>query len=208
LAKGKKTDPRAVEGLCYDKNGLEMGWKVVGAWDKELSLVPTSDTGGVTRLMWQTNPFPPNSKQYYGFSSFATVLNQLPPASPSGTGAARVPAPTDSRYRPDQRALEDGEANKASTLKQSLEDAQRTRKAAKESVRPKWFKLVSRGGEPVDPEASPVIESGKVSPTVTGTPGKSAKSDEDEAQEWEYLGGYWEAQERGWDPAAFKPSLW
>ena len=201
LGKGKKSDPRAVEGVCYDKEGLDAGWKVVGAWDKEVSLVPTSGTGK-TKLMWQASPFPPHAKMYYGFSSFATILNQLPP-----TSAGNVPAPTDSRYRPDQRALEEGELNKASTLKQSLEDAQRTRRAAGQGVKPRWFKLVSRGGQPVDPEASPVIDSAKVSPTVTGTPGKSAK-EEDEGQEWEYLGGYWEAQERGWDPNAFKPALW
>ena len=52
-------------------------------------------------------------------------------------------APTDSRYRPDQRALEAGDIDGAGKQKLRLEEAQRkrraARKAAKETWEPRWF---------------------------------------------------------------------
>jgi len=206
--KTKKIDPRSVEGLVYNKDAVDAGWKVTGSWDKEITLVPSSGTGS-TKVMWQTNPFPPHAKTHYGFNAFATVLNQLPPPplrASSASPVVRLPAPTDSRYRPDQRALENGGVDKASHLKQILEEAQRNRRAAGDAVKPRWFKLVSRGGAPVDPESSPVIDSARSSPIANGT--LPRKSYEEDGQEWEYLGGYWEAQERGWEPEAFNPPLW
>lgn len=49
--------------------------------------------------------------------------------------------PTDSRLRPDQRALEDGDVPKAEELKANLEDNQRSRQSQveKESTVPEWF---------------------------------------------------------------------
>ncbi|KAI1103193.1 oxysterol binding protein [Jackrogersella minutella] len=52
-------------------------------------------------------------------------------------------APTDSRYRPDQRAMEDGEYDFAATEKNRLEEAQRARRKVRqqtgEDFTPAWF---------------------------------------------------------------------
>ncbi|KAI8624885.1 oxysterol-binding protein [Xylariaceae sp. FL1651] len=52
-------------------------------------------------------------------------------------------APTDSRYRPDQRAMEDGEYDLAASEKNRLEEAQRARRKIRqqrgEEFRPAWF---------------------------------------------------------------------
>ncbi|KAI1641521.1 oxysterol-binding protein [Biscogniauxia mediterranea] len=52
-------------------------------------------------------------------------------------------APTDSRYRPDQRAMEDGEYDLAASEKNRLEEAQRARRKARqlhgEEFTPAWF---------------------------------------------------------------------
>lgn len=61
-------------------------------------------------------------------------------------------APTDSRLRPDQRAMEDGDWERANDLKSELEENQRQRRAASErtakasghsyEVKPVWFKQI------------------------------------------------------------------
>lgn len=72
----------------------------------------------------------------FNLTLFALTLNALPPHL--------VPylAPTDSRLRPDQRAMENGEYDKAAAEKHRVEVKQRAakRKGTKgEEYRPKWF---------------------------------------------------------------------
>ena len=55
----------------------------------------------------------------YNFTNFTLQLNHLPPALKN-----KLP-PTDSRFRPDQRALEVGDLVKAAEEKARLEDKQR-----------------------------------------------------------------------------------
>ncbi|KAI1365264.1 Oxysterol-binding protein-domain-containing protein [Xylaria arbuscula] len=56
-------------------------------------------------------------------------------------------APTDSRYRPDQRAMEDGEYDFAATEKNRLEEAQRARRKVRqqngEEFKPAWFEMAT-----------------------------------------------------------------
>lgn len=51
--------------------------------------------------------------------------------------------PTDTRFRPDQRALEEGDLNKAESLKLQLESMQRDRRKRREELNvtyePRWF---------------------------------------------------------------------
>ena len=56
-----------------------------------------------SRLMWEVNPRPEDSAQYYHFTLFSMSLNQL-----TDELAKRLP-PTDSRFRPDVRKLEEGD---------------------------------------------------------------------------------------------------
>lgn len=79
---------------------------------------------------------PPDHQRYYGFTRFAMELNEL---GPDG----HLLPPTDTRLRPDQRALEEGDINAAEQLKLQLENAQRDRRKQREEMNiqhePKWF---------------------------------------------------------------------
>ena len=55
-------------------------------------------------------------KEFYGFTSFATPLN--------GDLVGKLP-PTDSRYRPDVRASEESNIDRAEEEKQRVEELQR-----------------------------------------------------------------------------------
>uniref|UniRef100_A0A0A9FM80 Uncharacterized protein n=1 Tax=Arundo donax TaxID=35708 RepID=A0A0A9FM80_ARUDO len=69
-------------------------------------------------LLWEKNKPAPNPTRY-NLSSFAITLNELTP------GLQEKLPPTDSRLRPDQRHLENGEYEKANTEKLRLERRQR-----------------------------------------------------------------------------------
>jgi hypothetical protein len=56
-----------------------------------------------SRILWQVNPRPECSSQYYNFTLFSMSLNQL------NDKLAKLLPPTDSRFRPDVRKLEDGD---------------------------------------------------------------------------------------------------
>lgn len=77
----------------------------------------------------------------YGFPVFAATLNELTPIE-----ANKLP-PTDSRLRPDQRALEEGNLDAAEELKARLEEKQRERRREMEekgiTYKPRWFAKLS-----------------------------------------------------------------
>ncbi|CAG0901019.1 unnamed protein product, partial [Cyprideis torosa] len=82
------------------------------------------DTPHATTL-WTCSAKPAHSEEYFNFSYFTLTLNEEPPDGP-------VKCPTDSRYRPDIRALESGDLEEAGRLKHLLEEKQREdRKIAK-----------------------------------------------------------------------------
>lgn len=54
------------------------------------------------RCVWRPGALPEDHALYYGFSRFAIELNDLE------AGLVDVLPPTDSRFRPDQRLLEEG----------------------------------------------------------------------------------------------------
>jgi hypothetical protein len=64
-------------------------------------------------------PYPENWEYQYGMSDFMIQLNYLPKQ------LAKKIAPTDTRLRPDQRALENGEMTRAADEKARLEEKQR-----------------------------------------------------------------------------------
>jgi hypothetical protein len=89
-------------------------------------------------------PFKCNLQRYtedaarqYGFTAFAITLNELAPEM-----LQNLP-PTDSRLRPDMRALEEGNGEKASSAKLAVEDLTRKlaaiRKKNRETYSPVWF---------------------------------------------------------------------
>jgi len=65
--------------------------------------LPHSVSQPPRQTLWKKHELPPNSAQYYHFSQFCMELNELLP------GMREVIAPTDSRLRPDQMAMENGD---------------------------------------------------------------------------------------------------
>lgn len=81
---------------------------------------------------------PEDYELYYGFTRFAIELNELDPQM------AKLLPPTDSRFRPDQRLLEEGNISGAETVKSQLEQSQRERRKQREEMgieyQPMWFR--------------------------------------------------------------------
>lgn len=89
------------------------------------------------RCIWRPGALPNDAELYYGFSRFAIELNEILESEKS-----QLPI-TDTRLRPDQRALEEGQISEAEKLKLQLEQNQRERRQAMEQAGqqhvPQWF---------------------------------------------------------------------
>lgn len=95
--------------------------QLVGKWTTSLS---RSDTG---EIIWTVGPLVQNAAKVYGFTSFTAGLNEITSIEKDAM------SPTDSRLRPDQRALEDGDLDTAEALKAKLEERQRSRRKTLET---------------------------------------------------------------------------
>lgn len=86
-------------------------------------------------LVWQANPRPDGIP--FNLTPFVLTFNHL------DDNLRKWIAPTDSRYRPDQRAMEEGEYDFAATEKDRLENEQRKRRKKREEngepFSPAWF---------------------------------------------------------------------
>uniref|UniRef100_A0A8D8TVJ2 Oxysterol-binding protein n=2 Tax=Cacopsylla melanoneura TaxID=428564 RepID=A0A8D8TVJ2_9HEMI len=83
--------------------------------------------------LWEANPRPERTSEFYQFTSFTMSLNELEPGMESRM------CPTDSRLRPDIRKLEAGDLDGAAAEKARLEDKQReARKARKGKKGSEW----------------------------------------------------------------------
>lgn len=120
-----------IVGAVYDESGQTVH-KLFGKWSESLycGVAPSA------RCIWRAGNLPPNHEHYYGFTRFAIELNELGPDS-------NLLPPTDTRFRPDQRALEEGDLTTAETLKLQLESMQRERRKRREELNikyePRWF---------------------------------------------------------------------
>ena len=130
-----RKNKNAITGTIFSSSDVPQG-TLSGTWDHEVYFTPDQGEG---RKIWTANSFPPDAPQYYGFTYFATGLNELTPEL-----AISLPA-TDSRRRPDQRLLEEGILKEAEEEKVRLEDAQRDRRQRGVDVKPRWFERVSEG---------------------------------------------------------------
>lgn len=97
----------------------------------------TVDTSTPTDL-WSFQERPPHSKQMYNFTTYAMQLNEL------HEDQQPLLPPTDSRLRPDCRALENGDLDKATQEKIRVEEKQRAAKRERQKKNerwiPRWFK--------------------------------------------------------------------
>uniref|UniRef100_A0A1J3K595 Oxysterol-binding protein-related protein 1C n=1 Tax=Noccaea caerulescens TaxID=107243 RepID=A0A1J3K595_NOCCA len=133
-------NPHQVHGIVQDKNGKTVA-TMYGKWDESMHYV-TGDCSGKgklseamsgAQLLWKRSK-PPGNETKYNLTRFAITLNELTPGLKE-----RLP-PTDSRLRPDQRFLENGEFEMANTEKLRLEQRQRqARKMQERGWKPRWF---------------------------------------------------------------------
>jgi hypothetical protein len=148
-----------VSGTIYDSHADAVG-QLDGKWDDQMCQILEASH---LHVLWKATPFPKNALECYGFTSYSITLNEI-----SGDLVGKLP-PTDSRTRPDVRALENGELDLAELEKLRVEQLQRERRNRGEERQPKWFKYVG--------------------------------------DQWQYIGGYWEARSRCWKQEPIQP-LW
>ncbi|KAK7275688.1 hypothetical protein RIF29_16809 [Crotalaria pallida] len=140
-------NPHQVQGVVQDRNGKTMS-NLFGKWDESMHYV-SGDHGGKgrgcnsvseTHCLWRRSK-PPKFPTRYNFTRFAITLNELTP------GLKEKLPPTDSRLRPDQRYLENGEYDMANSEKLRLEQRQRqARKMQESGWKPRWFVGDNAGG--------------------------------------------------------------
>lgn len=147
-----------VKGEVYNKDNEKL-WILGGHWnealyakkvtkknDEDMTIDKTKSSVGKSIdepkfdgskfLIWRANDRPDIP---FNLTSFAVTLNDLQP------GLKEWLPPTDSRLRPDQRAMEEGRYDDASDEKHRLEEKQRAvrkqREEANIEYRPRWFSL-------------------------------------------------------------------
>ncbi|KAG5648139.1 hypothetical protein DXG03_006093 [Asterophora parasitica] len=118
-----------VSGMVLGASG-DILMQLEGKWDYQMA--QTIDSANF-RILWRMVPFPKNTHDYYGFTSFSITLNEL-----TSDLVGRIP-PTDSRLRPDVRALEEGDIDVAEAEKTRVEELQRERRRQGKDRHPRWF---------------------------------------------------------------------
>ncbi|KAJ8007978.1 hypothetical protein DPEC_G00099960 [Dallia pectoralis] len=193
---------RKVTGVVTDKSG-KAHYILSGTWDEKLEfsrvMQSTRGENGTegrqktvyqtlkAKELWRKNPLPEGAETMYFFTDLALTLNE----PEDGV------APTDSRRRPDQRLMEQGQWDEANAEKQRLEEKQRVvrREREREAVSQR---TASESEEAVDEDSliDPFLKSthqdnytaqwfGRCEDPVTG---ESTNI---------YKGGYWEAKDTG-----------
>lgn len=120
-----------VTGYVVDSHG-SFKWFLTGTWDEKIEACrvtsqsmrhgkPVYETA-CPKVLWRRNWVNPDCERYYNFTEFACQLNE----PESGI------APTDSRLRPDQRLMEDGQWDEANSEKLRLEEKQRDARRQRE----------------------------------------------------------------------------
>jgi hypothetical protein len=126
------------------------------------------------KCIWRMGNMPEEHARYYGFTRLAIELNEL-----SASLKDKLPI-TDTRFRPDQRMLEEGNLTAAESLKLSVEQTQRdSRKKRDEETNsfvPLWFRKCT----------------------------SNSRTGEDQ---WEFTGSYWENRKNGFKNVNIE-SLW
>ncbi|XP_037112165.1 oxysterol-binding protein-related protein 7-like isoform X1 [Syngnathus acus] len=106
-----------VQGVVLDRAG-EVVHRFGGFWHEGIFC----ETLSTPKCIWKPNVQPDDHFQFYGFSRYARELNELTPELKA------VLPPTDTRFRPDQRLLEEGKVAEADKKKDEVEEKQRERR--------------------------------------------------------------------------------
>ncbi|XP_031476243.1 oxysterol-binding protein-related protein 1D isoform X1 [Nymphaea colorata] len=140
-------NPHQVQGFVQDNRTGQKVAMLVGKWDEAMYYVlgdPSTKPKGYDPmseavLLWERDKSIPQTR--YNLTPFAISLNELTP------GLSEKLPPTDSRLRPDQRHLENGEYEMANAEKLRLEQLQRqARKLQEGGWQPRWFKKDKEDG--------------------------------------------------------------
>ena len=144
----KASSAYQVNGKVTGKDG-KTKWSIGGRWndkiyarltpgfeDSELKPGKSHEPGSDQAfLVWEAHPRPPNIP--FNLTPFVVTFQNLP------ANLRPYLPPTDTRFRPDQRAMEDGEYDVAATEKNRVEEKQRAkrrdREAKGEEFVPRWF---------------------------------------------------------------------
>lgn len=138
--------------------------EISGHWNDRIVSKPVSQDGQkhTPTVLWKRDPLAADAEKMFNFTEFAATLNDL------HDSLKPVLCITDSRLRPDQRAMEEGRFDEADRSKVLLEDRQRKTRAIRNENgiewAPAWFY------QDVEDD--------------TGEP------------HWVYKGGYWESREK------------
>ncbi|XP_028662063.2 oxysterol-binding protein-related protein 6 [Erpetoichthys calabaricus] len=124
-----------VHGFVMDQEG-KVVHRLFGKWHEGLYCgIPPS-----AKCVWRPGSMPTDYERYYGFTRFAIELNELCPEMKD------LLPPTDARFRPDQRYLEEGNVEAAALEKQRIEELQRVRRRYNDEnnikYEPRFFKKV------------------------------------------------------------------
>ncbi|XP_077046978.1 oxysterol-binding protein-related protein 7 isoform X3 [Agelaius phoeniceus] len=109
-----------VQGAVLSRAGTAVE-RLAGKWHEGLRRGPAPG-----QCVWKANPMPRDHERSYGFTQFALELNELTPE------LRRVLPSTDTRLRPDQRYLEEGNVPAAEAQKRQIEQLQRDRRRVME----------------------------------------------------------------------------
>ncbi|XWS21585.1 hypothetical protein CRYUN_Cryun30bG0066900 [Craigia yunnanensis] len=133
-------NPHQVHDIVQDRN-IRTVATLFGKWDESMHYVngdcsakgKGQESLSEPHLLWKRSK-PPKSPTRYNLTRFAITLNELTP------GLKEKLPPTDSRLRPDQRYLENGEYEMANLEKLRLEQRQRQAwKMQERGWKPRWF---------------------------------------------------------------------
>ncbi|XP_063107489.1 oxysterol-binding protein-related protein 7 isoform X1 [Cavia porcellus] len=120
-AKYWSSNVHEVQGAVLSRSGRVLH-RLFGKWHQGLyrGLPPSG------QCIWKPNSMPPDHERNFGFTQFALELNEL-------TAELKRTLPsTDTRLRPDQRYLEEGNIQAAEAQKRRIEQLQRDRRRVME----------------------------------------------------------------------------
>ncbi|XP_068247171.1 oxysterol-binding protein 1-like [Palaemon carinicauda] len=168
--------PKKVTGYVVDSEGT-FKWFITGTWNEKIEACrvtsqtvragkPVYETGP-PKILWKRNPVDEESDKYYNFTEFACQLNE-PEENVS---------PTDSRLRPDQRLMEEGQWDEANREKLRLEEKQRATRRQREA------------------EAEQAAADGQEFPPYTPV-WFTKETDDTGALNYRYTHEYWDCKER------------
>ncbi|KAK2720637.1 oxysterol-binding protein 1-like isoform X2 [Artemia franciscana] len=172
------SEQRKVTGAVMNAKG-EVVWVLNGTWDNKMEAAKVAEKRSQVKgkqvleteapvVVWQRRWPPLEAEKYYNFSEFACQLNELEEGV----------APTDSRLRPDQRLMEEGDWDQSNEKKESLENKQRATRRARELE----AELAAQEGRPV-PQYEPIWFKKEMEPITNSV-------------HHLYKGGYWECKEK------------